>query len=757
MNPVIAALSFDGIGTSPVSVTLWIAGIVFAAAFLVWTYWGIFRRSERNLAWGLFALRAGGLLLLALTLAKPSWVSRRSAEEPARVAVILDDSASMSLSDSGGPTRYEQAKQALDRLRAALENRHGKKVAVDVYDILGNELPSGPKPEAAAEQTNLAAAVATTFGRAKGRPLAGIVLISDGADNRGRVNLGGLGDLRQRDAQVGVFAAGFPKPDDPSVLDFAVGKPNAPEEARVNNTVAVEVPVTKAGGPAAEATVALKLGGETLLTKKVSFPKGPGRQTVRLDYTPANLGSFHYTVAVATDLQESVLTNNAEAFDMAVFGEPIKVFYLEGAMRWEYRYLKERLEQDPDVNLRTVLRRLSPDRPAAKPGKELLSAETLKDVDVLILGDIEGKFLSASEYAAILAWLDGKNHALLVLGGYTSFGPEGWAETPLAKALPVVFAASEPYQKEGAFVPLLTDEGKRHPAFQFAAGPAAADLWTESAKLDGLCLVQRAKPGASVLAVHPELKINGEPAVVACWQNYGAGKTMVLTADTTWHWSRIAKLIGKEDTVYRRFWGQTVRWLAGRGTDDRRPLLKVSTDRTGYAPGQTVEIRVTRLPRPDLDLTGVEWSAELRSGGTALTDANGKQLALPLKASLTAPDEFTATVNAPPGGRYEVAVKLTKDGKPLANQSAEFLVQGTSLELADPTPRPENLRAIAAATGGVAVEVGQEERLAEQLPVKPRYREWDDRREFWNSPALFVLFLVLVSAEWFIRRRNQMV
>jgi hypothetical protein len=59
-------------------------------------------------------------------------VAKRSADKPARVAVILDDSASMILSDSG-PSRYQQARQSYDKLKKLLEGREGKKaVAVDL-------------------------------------------------------------------------------------------------------------------------------------------------------------------------------------------------------------------------------------------------------------------------------------------------------------------------------------------------------------------------------------------------------------------------------------------------------------------------------------------------------------------------------------------------------------------------------------------------------------------------------------------------
>ncbi len=97
-----------------------------------------------------------------------------------------------------------------------------------------------------------------------------------------------------------------------------------------------------------------------------------------------------------------------------------------------------------------------------------------------------------------------------------------------------------------------------------------------------------------MLAVNPGIMVEGKPAVVVATQRYGAGRTMVIAADTTWRWSRFPRVLGLPDMLYARFWSQTVRWLAGRGTNEQRPLLAVSTDHPGYDVGKKVAITVTR-------------------------------------------------------------------------------------------------------------------------------------------------------------------
>lgn len=743
----LATLKFDHIPPTVLSVALWTVATVLGFAVLVLTYRGISRRSGgRALAWWLFALRGAGLAALWLMIARPAWEGERTRTEPGRVAVVLDNSVSMSLSDAAGKERYRQAREAYERLKADAEARG---LAVDLFDINGQPLAEVPA-QPTAERTDLARAVSEVNGRTKSRPMSGIVLLSDGADNSGRTDFRDLAD-----SPVPVFTAGFSRETDATVLDLAVKKPQAPQRVMVNNDVSVDVPVSKTG-PATKAVVSLKRGSEVVASQEVEFPAGPGElaRTVSLKFKPSQAGSFIYTAAVATpegaELREQLLINNAATFPLQVDGEPIRVTYLEGAMRYEFKFLKARLEDDPDVQLFARLRKLNPEVAALRPGGDDLTAERLKSTDVVILGDMEGKYLTPAEYDALLKWLDGKNRALLVLGGYAGFGPDGWRTTPLAGALPVVPADAEPFQHEGAFVPALTDDGRRHPAFAFTGDRVKDEqLWNETARLDGVSVVQRAKPGATVLAVHPDFAVNGSPAVVMAYQNYGGGKVMAVLADTTWKWSRVPRLIGRSDTMYARFWSQLVRWLAGRTIDENRPLLTVSADATGTEPGKPVTVRVTRQPRPDVDFSKAELTAEVRGPAG--------EVRLPLAGSSANPEEFTALFTPPAGGRYELGARLSVDGKLVANQSAELLVQGSALELADPRADPRPLEAIASATGGVFVEVPQAASLAEKLPKKERRRVATERLEFWDSPLLFLFFLGAVTTEWVLRRANRMI
>jgi hypothetical protein len=255
-----------------------------------------------------------------------------------------------------------------------------------------------------------------------------------------------------------------------------------------------------------------------------------------------------------------------------------------------------------------------------------------------------------------------------------------------------------------------------------------------------------------VLAHNPIVTADDQPAVVIATQNYGRGKSMVVTADTTWRWSRVARLKGQGDVLYSRFWSQAVRWLTGRDLDDRQAPLVVTTDRPGYKDGEAVAVRVVQR-------------GEAADGGQTVSarivNLAGRERSLPLRPATDGSGDMVATVFPDGAGRHIVHAASASGGQVVANESVEFLVHGSDLETSDTRTNPQVLRQVASERGsGIYVDIDKAETLAESLSADRRQRTVTrsrDPREYWNSPFLFVFFLAMVTGEWWIRRRNRLV
>jgi hypothetical protein len=733
---MLASLEFDGVRHG----WLWLIVIIAGAGVLFWTYRSIFLRSGRNVTWGLMALRAVGLLGLILAIAKPTWTNENESVDPGHLVVVLDNSLSMSLEG-----RYAKATEAVSELRKQIEsNRSGPRVEVDIFDVTGNKITDDVPKEPREQRTDLANGISEALGQLRSKLLVGLVLVSDGVDNTGWESTAQLVDVG-----TPIHSIGFRSNSEASLMDLEVGEPQAPPRVMVNNEIKVSIPVSKSVGPQLVATVTVRRGGEEFARERVTLGEGTVEHVVPITFTPTEAGSFVFTASVSSDTGEQLLANNSRHFPLQVDADAIGVLYIEGFLRYEYKYLKNRLEDDPDVSLVSVVRRTNPERVDLASGETLITPVRLENLDLVILGDMEGDYLSEGEYEALKNWID-EGHALLVLGGYHSFGADGFHNTPLAKVLPVVFSDNGVEQSEEPFVLHLTQYGRQHPIFEISGGSVNdVALWNTAPQLLGSSLVARAKASAEVLAVNLNVKIDGEPAVVIATGRYGSGRAMVVTADTTWRWTRLMRVAGKSDTLYSRFWSQTIRWLTGRDIEEKRSQLVVNTNRPDYEVGKEVSIRVQR-------------QADLQSGDTGsvaveVVDEVGKRIPIEVRSGSAEPNLFMASFYPSSSGRFIVNAALTSEGKTVANQTAEFLVHGSDLELADTGTNRSLLKSLSQKSGGVYLDIEDSSKLVDSIERKERRHAGTERTEYWNSSFLFLLFIAAVSGEWILRRKNHLV
>jgi uncharacterized membrane protein len=749
---ILAALQFEAVERS----WLWIGAAVAAIILTFVIYRGIYMRTERRFTWVLMALRAAGLLALLLALAKPTWTTHDELVDAGRVAIIVDDSLSMSLD-----SRYAKARAAVARLREDLEAKHGQQqVEVDVFDIAGERIENALPEQPRTERTDLVRSVSSAIAQLRSKLLVGVIVISDGVDNTGRQDISELAD-----GAAPIYCVGFAPTDDAGAFDLELVDVKAIDRVMVNNSIQVAVTVAKHAGPQIEATITIKRGTDTPVAQQtITLPEGDSKQQLRLTFAPAEAGSFVYTATVQSEAGEKRLANNARHFPLQVDGDAIGVLYLEGFLRYEYKYLRRRLENDPDLHLISVVRRANPKRPGATVGKLAITPEVLRNIDLVILGDMEANYLAPREYEALVNWVNGSlaaadtdagseanndnAHSLLVLGGYQSFGPEGFRATKLADILPVVFSPNQA-QAEDPFILELTDAGSRSPIFQITGDRVKnLSMWRTSPHLLGSNLIQRAKAGAEVLAVNPNIQIGNTPAPVIVTGRYGSGQVMVIAADTTWRWTRLTRVVGTSDTLYSRFWSQTVRWLTGRELNDERSAISVSTDRPDYEVGREVAIRVVRQASADTSTPGDITVQVIDETGTATP--------IQTHTSSAEPDVSLGSFYPSAGSRYEVHAALADETGPVANRTAEFIVYGSELELADTGTNEALLQTIAQRSGGVYVDINDIDQLSNSIERKERRYSRVQRKEFWNSPILFLFFLAAVTVEWILRRKNHL-
>jgi uncharacterized membrane protein len=288
-------------------------------------------------------------------------------------------------------------------------------------------------------------------------------------------------------------------------------------------------------------------------------PTGDGRRIpIQLSYVPQTPGECKLTLEVGEQPGELATTNNRLSTFVHVLKGGLNVLYLEGALRVEEKFIRRALGASQDIKVDYV--RLDVRNPKERPPNFTDPFKPGK-YDVYILGDVDSKVFQGDELADLVKCVT-RGAGLMMLGGFQSFGPGGYGETPLARVLPVGMDRLERQQPDEPLrddlhwpgpLPMRPSAiGKMHFSLSLAANPKESEaLWAKLPPLEGANKFRDLSPGAVVLAASAA----NQPLLVA--HSYGDGRVMAFAGDSTWRW-----WMRGYEPVFKRFWRQIVLWLA---------------------------------------------------------------------------------------------------------------------------------------------------------------------------------------------------
>jgi hypothetical protein len=492
-------------------------------------------------------------------------------------------------------------------------------------------------------------------------------------------------------------------------------------------------PDPKADRELASAEVEAPADGQPKRVELVHRPKGKGERTFVLEVDPRP--------------RELQVENNQIERVITVRKEKIKVLLVESEPRYEFRYLKNYLEREETIDLSVVL--LSSDPEYSEQDRAALptfpaAKDELFAQDVVIVGDADPGFLSTSQMTNLADFVIEKGGGILFIAG-ESFNPLTYRGTPLETLLPVELSDARNPTAVGsgisAYRPELTIEGRSSPIFRFGDTEASsAQIWQLLPQLLWYFEAPRKKPGALVLAEHPTVTGSDGRLALDLYQYAGRGKAMFHAFDDTWRWRFRAG-----DRYFGRFWIQAIRFLA-RSKLVGQKQAEIQTDRRRYQRGQPIQLRV-RFPNPAI--------APPAGSVTVQVERNGQS---PRKLTL---EQVPGTRNVfegalPQAAEGDYQVRLLSP--PILKESASFRVEAPASERERIQMNEPELIRVAAMTGGKFYTPLSAESLLQDLPKPSKVPlDTDPPIPLWNTWPVLGLFLALLTLEWILRKRRQMV
>jgi uncharacterized membrane protein len=791
----------------------------------------------------LIGLRLVVVLLALFAMLRPTLVYTKQEPVKASLVMLIDGSRSMQVADSlGDKPRWDAMRMLLDAAAgdlASLDEKwdisayvigggeHGKDADSEDIPATESKAESEPSPNpslqgrgiaakvevrdgkvqlapaAEGEQSPIGAAMAESLDREEGGRVMAMLLMSDGAQRATPPQ-----DLVPQLAARRLAAENIP------LYTFTFGKSGGSERSDLaiddlvtNETVFAETPIEVRGRLTAQGyaneRVKVQLLWETdgkmevVDTVQTDTGAEGGSVPVTLRHTPRAAGEYKVTLRVDPREGELVTTNNEVSTFVNVRAGGINVLYLAGTKRIggapgpEQRFVRASLAQSPDI---VVERRRINYEPmgvdvtdalgvGAKGSDGKASAPARAAVerpDVIILDDVDAQGLNAASWAAIAERVR-EGAGLMVVGGYHSFGPGGYRDTPLADVLPVDIG---PAQRQNFNEPPREDVhlkgpvrmrpsaplGARHPVMQVGAGVGRTILsveesqqpdgivrpttWDQLPPLDGANRISRRelKPNAQVLAEADDAERH--PLLVA--GQSGDGRVLAFAGDSTWRWPMAG--FGE---AHRRFWRQAVLWLAKKDEQtDGRVWIRLAGRRVMRGTRVDFEMGAEDPQGAAVDKAQFEVVVETPGGGsesvrpTRTAESTGEE-SESRRDSATWGATFRGT-GMP--GDYKIVVTARDGANVLGTAEARFLVPSQDLELDRPAAEPTLMAQLAEMTkpaGGAALAAEELPDLLKRLAQKPPeiQEEVVAKITYWDTWPFFLVFVGLLSAEWYLRKR----
>ncbi len=701
----------------------------------------------------LIGLRTAILLLVVLCLSRPSLVLSTVVPQRSFVGILLDDSRSMQIADMEGEPRGAFIQETFGPEGSSLARALSEKFMLRYFRFSdsADRLSDPARLGFAGTSTHLARALERSLGELSNVPLAGIVMVSDGADNSTDAISDTLLELQAR--KVPVYTVGLGR--ERFTKDIEVSRVEAPRTVLEGSSLVVDVTLAQRGFDGETVRLDVEDDGRIVNSSEVTLSGEAEATTVRTHFTVAEPGArvFRFKVAVAEG--EMVTQNNAREQLIEVEDRREKILYFEGEPRFELKFIRRAVTEDENLQLVCLQRTAEGKylRLEVDDAEELASGfpktrEELFRYRGIVIGSIEASHFTHDQLRMIADFVSQRGGGLLTLGGRLSFSEGGYAGTPVDEVLPVVLEPVEisPETEEvsapGYFASLSiepTPFGTTHPVTQFGADlESSAARFKTLPPLSTLNDVRSVKPGATTLLEGSGDGVSDQP--VLAFQRYGRGKAIALTVNDSWQW-QMHHDVALEDLTHELFWRRLLRWLVSYVPDQ----VAIETEKSRYAPGENVILTAEVDDDRFLKVNNAQVQATVRT-------PSGDEIELPMEWTVDKDGEYRASFLPEEKGIYQVAVQAEREGAVVGTAAGFFEIEDLDDEYFQAEMRAPLLDRIAKETGGAFYRPATVSRLPEDMSYTEGGTTVRERRDLWDMPALFLLVIGLVSAEWGYRK-----
>src|SRR5215510_9975987 len=585
------------------SLPWWVIALVAcgSVALLVQQFLSLKQRLSLGQSSFLVFLRACVYGLLIFFLFGPALVEKRVAKLRRPLTFLVDSSQSMAFPASTQPTPDGQtAKSRLDLVRDTL--LAGKEPLIQElnrdYDLHLYRFGTALEPIAPASIAQLKAQdqgtrlleVLQSAAREAGEQ-SGILLFTDGIANGDKKTL-----EETKSLPVPIFTVGVGDTD--GFTDVRIADLRVPEFAFRGRELKLDLTVQAYGLKGKTFPLYFNRGKNLITSRSINVNADPFEQKITFSFTPKEIGSHSFSLAIPNQPGEQITQNNQKDFKIDVQRDKIRVLTLSGSPAWNYRFLRMAMKQDPLIELVSFVFLRTPTDTVDVPESQLslipfpiddIFLDELKNFDVIFFDDFSYRAYFNPVYLERVKEFVPDGGGLAMCGGARAFDSGGYGDSALLEVLPVELDGKGTYQSQSSVNAVLTAAGKAHPVTRLLPDAKSnEEAWSKLPALTALNQVRGVR-GETLLTAGGTVAAGGAPLLTI--GRFGKGRTLALMSDDAWRWNFIA--VGNKETPqnHLKLVRQAVRWLAQEPSFEQVQLRPVASAQ----PGEKVQIKLKVL------------------------------------------------------------------------------------------------------------------------------------------------------------------
>jgi uncharacterized membrane protein len=689
----------------------------------------------------IWLLESGLIALILFLLWHPALSIATLRPQQNVVAVVVDDSRSMSLNDSSG-TREAAAQSALN---AGMLKGLSDRFQVRLYKF-GREPERIQKPDqltASAPASRLGETLERVLAESSSLPLGAIVMLSDGADNAGGIDLATIAAIRRQRIPIHTIGFGKEHPD----RDVEIADAVMPSRALPDSKLTATVTLQSWGLSGSKSKLTVRESGKVLVSQDVVFKESGQLQSETLVFNGGTAGPKTVEISVDPVGGEENQLNNKITRVVNVEARKPRILYIQGEPVWEYKFIRRAIEDYPDIGielpsmLRTTQNKIY--RQGIKDSKELEDGFPTKPEELfayqgLIIGGVEASYFTAPQQQAIRDFVDRRGGGLLFIAGRASLSDGGWQNSPMADLVPVRLPDGRgTFHRDFSNVS-MTAQGAQSILCRLDENPARnAERWKKIPQIANYQEVGEAKPGATTLLEVTPAGKRAQPLLVT--ENYGRGRTVLFATEGSWRWKM---WLDHADKTHATFWQQMFRHLV----NDSPGQVLATTPRSVLSDETKVPIRVEVRDKQYKPVTNAKVQARfLQPDGTSATM---ELPPVPLEEGIYG-GEWTAEQV----GSYVVEILAGQETEQVGHDVLTFRREDGVAENFHTSQNKELLTKLSEQTGGRYYKPDQASKLTNEISYSEAGITTRETRDLWDMPVIFLLAMAIRASEWLLRRK----